>query len=206
MRRNRRALSALVLVVVLAACGSDDQQPAATGDATTTSSTAPPTSSTTTEPAEACSAAALSNTATDDQAELPPAVAETRAAIIEAAVACDLDRLEELSVEGDGQFSYSFGATSPEGLADHLREREAEGEEIVRILVETLRLPYVSEAGTVAWPSAHQQSPSESDWDALRTLYRDEEVDAWRSGGSGFLGYRVGITEAGDWQFFIAGD
>ena len=30
-------------------------------------------------------------------------------------------------------------------------------------------------------------------------------MTSWREQGQ-FLGYRVGITPAGDWQFFVAGD
>lgn len=209
MRWNLRALFALVLVGALAGCGSGDDQPAATGDTSTTSTTSttvPSTTTSTTAPTASCSAGTLTPTDAGAGTDPPDAVTSTRADILDAARACDLDRLEELSLAGDGQFSYSFGATGSEGLADHLRDREADGEEIVRLLVETLRLPHVTEGDLVAWPSAHQETPSEADWDALRPLYGDEQVDAWQAGGSGFLGYRVGISATGDWQFFIAGD
>lgn len=200
----RRALPALFLTGVLAACGAGDDQPASSGESVT--STSETTTTSTTEAAAACSAAALSDSRTDDQPDLPRSVADARSAVLDAALACDLVRLEELSLGGDGQFTYSFGQTGPAGLAEHLRAREAEGEEIVRLLVETLRLPYVSE-GTYAWPSAHSAAPGDRDWEALRGLYTDEQIAEWRApGSSGFLGYRVGFTAAGDWQFFVAGD
>jgi hypothetical protein len=40
---------------------------------------------------------------------------------------------------------------------------------------------------------------------ALEGLYSDEEIATFINYGS-FLGWRVGITEGGDWQFFVAGD
>ena len=163
----RRTLP-FVLVLALAACGSGDDRVAAT----TTS---------TTEPGEACSSLVLSDNRTDDQPDLPDAVAATRAAIIDAALACDFERLEELSLAGDGTFNYSFGQPGPAGLADHLRAREAEGEELSRILVETFRLPFQD-----------QQIPDGDryvSWDHADPLY-----------------YRAGITEAGDWMYFVAGD
>ena len=180
MRLLRRALPVLLLAGVLAACGSGSDDPAASGDPTsTTSSTAPTTS--TTEAAPACAAAALSDNRTDDQPDLPDAVAATRAAIIEAALACDLERLEELSLAGDGAFNYSFGQPGPAGLADHLRTREADGEELTRILVETLRLPF-----------------------QLRQIPDGDRYVSWDRADP--LDYRVGITESGDWMYFVAGD
>jgi hypothetical protein len=32
------------------------------------------------------------------------------------------------------------------------------------------------------------------------------QIERIRRGGSGYLGYRIGITPTGDWQFFVAGD
>jgi hypothetical protein len=49
-------------------------------------------------------------------------------------------------------------------------------------------------------------NPSGSDWRALRVLYTQAQIDAMRRAGVGYLGFRVGITPAGDWQYFIAGD
>lgn len=172
MRLLRRALPVLLLAGVLAACGSGGDEPAASGESTST---------TTTEAVPACAAAVLSDNRTDDQPDLPEAVAATRAAIIEAALACDLGRLEELSLAGDGAFNYSFGQPGPAGLAEHLRTREADGEELTRILVETLRLPFRA-----------REIP---DGDRYVSWDRPDPLD-----------YRVGITESGDWMYFVAGD
>ena len=38
------------------------------------------------------------------------------------------------------------------------------------------------------------------------TFWQEAEEQEERPGGSGYLGYRVGITAEGDWIYFIAGD
>jgi hypothetical protein len=58
------------------------------------------------------------------------------------------------------------------------------------------------------WPDAFLV-----DWDqtteaqraALAEIYDSEALDGWESFGA-FIGYRLGITESGDWIYFIAGD
>jgi hypothetical protein len=44
-----------------------------------------------------------------------------------------------------------------------------------------------------------------ADREALRPLYGDEDFAAFQEFGA-YLGYRVGITEEGEWIFFVAGD
>jgi hypothetical protein len=59
-----------------------------------------------------------------------------------------------------------------------------------------------------AWPSAFVTEWSavpEADREALRPLYGDEDFAFWAEAG-GYMGYRVGITEDGEWVYFIAGD
>jgi hypothetical protein len=193
-----RRLVVVALLVLLAGCGDDEGTAASTTTTTTTSST------TTTAPAVRCSASGLERPA--PQQGLPVPVADRRDDILDAALACDYDRLGELAAAGDGQLSYSFGGPHPGGFAGHLREREAAGEDLLALLVRTLGLPSASAEGFVVWPSAHQQAPSHADWEAVRPLYGDEAIDEMIASGSGFLGYRVGITPAGDWQYFVGGD
>jgi hypothetical protein len=79
----------------------------------------------------------------------------------------------------------------------------------MRALTAILSLPYTrNESGSYAWPTAYQESPSETDWRALvdAGLYTEEQVEQMKAGGTGYLGYRTAITADGDWQFFVAGD
>jgi len=45
----------------------------------------------------------------------------------------------------------------------------------------------------------------QADRDALATLYDDADFGDWELFGS-YIGYRVGITEDGEWIYFVAGD
>jgi hypothetical protein len=144
----------------------------------------------------------------EPQEGLPPAVAETRAAIVAAAAACDIDRLVELAAD---PFTYSFGDGGAFG--DFLRRQEAAGRQPLHHLVELLDRP----VGTVevegrmqyVWPSAFAaddwDAVSEADREALKPLYDEEDFASFAEFG-GYLGYRVGIEADGRWVFFVAGD
>jgi hypothetical protein len=165
-----------------------------------------------------CSAAGLdpnlpvrasSDSLQPESAPLPPAVAEMRRAILRAAVACDYAKLEELALAGGETFIYSFGnGTSP---AEYWREAEAAGENAMAMLVRTLGLPYSRETLDIdpfvlyIWPSAYLVESGEEDWTALAELYSPEDIELFKEYGS-FIGWRVGLTETGDWRFFVAGD
>jgi hypothetical protein len=196
----RRTLLLFALLALSAGCGGDGE----VGASVTVTQTVT-VRETVTEPAPpaggSCSAAGLS--ADLPEQDLPEAVADVRRRIAAAAVACDYEALQEIALEQDG-FTFSFGAeTSP---ADYWAGLEERGEEPMRILVETLGTPVTrNEAGAYAWPSAYTESPSEEDWAALEGIYTDEEIASFKAAGS-YLGYRVGITPDGDWQFFVAGD
>jgi hypothetical protein len=140
---------------------------------------------------------------------LPPPVAEMREAILEGAVACDYARLEALALEGGTSFSYSFGDDSSPSA--YWRTLEGQDEDPMAMLVRTLALPFARETNDLpplilyAWPSAFSEGATGFDWLAVEGLYSDEEIASFIEQGA-FLGWRVGITEDGDWRFFVAGD
>lgn len=153
-----------------------------------------------------CSASGLDAPEPDET--LPEAVEATRQAIAAAATACDAEALEALISPAGVEYSFGdFG--DPIGF---WRDREATGAEPLKFLVGTLSL-----AGAVhdrgdeplfMWPDvfgADWAEVSDARKDELRLLYDDGDFAGWDSFG-GFIGYRVGITESGDWIFFIAGD
>lgn len=167
------------------------------------------------EPDTSCSAAGMSAELSDQ--DLPDAVADMRARIAQAAVACDYDALAELALAGDEFFSYSFGEDGdPAGYWRRLEEDPEIDEEPMAMLVRTLDLrPCVEDtvsAGVTlyAWPSVQCSRSTEEDYDALveSGVYTEEEVRRLRKVGvgDGWGGYRAGITEEGDWLFYIAGD
>jgi hypothetical protein len=198
-----RLLLVLAVVAALAAgCGGGGEE--ASTVTVTTSETVTETVTTTEEPAGGgdCSAAGLSADLPDDPA-LPAPVAELRQRIADAAVACDYDGLQALALEGGTGFTYSYGGET--SAADYWAGAEERGEEVLRILVESLRQTGHEYQGNWVWPTAYTDKPTDADWEALEGLYPQAQLDAMRQSGS-FLGYRVGITPAGDWRFYVAGD
>ena len=205
-----RALLLAVLALALAACGSDDGEQAAAPEPVTVTETETVTETATVpaEPEPACSTAGLRLLLPDQ--ELPPAVAEVRRRIFDAAVACDYDTLEQIAAEQGEGFTFSYGASTD--ASEHWREVEEAGEERplpMRALATILTMPFTrNESGSYAWPTAYSESPTDAAWQALveTGLHTEDEVAQMREQGTGYLGYRAAITADGDWQFFVAGD
>jgi hypothetical protein len=132
---------------------------------------------------------------------LPPAVAETHAALLAAAQSGDYEQLRPLVPD---ELSHTFGVPSEGGPIEYWQEVEAEsGESPIEILARVLELPYTLSSGTYVWPFAFDKTEDElSDYE--RELLGD--LAAYSGAGSGYLGWRAGIAPDGTWQFFIAGD
>ena len=192
-------------VLALAGCGgaqnaASDTTPPETVTVVTTETVAAPPETT---PAVTCSASSLSADL-PAQDGLPAAVATLRDRIAAAAVACDYDALQELALEGGTGFTASYGSET--SAADFWRGEEERGGKPLAKLVQILATPFGrNEAGFYAWPSAYTDRPTEAQWQSLEGIYSHDEIASFKELGS-YLGYRVGITPAGDWQFFVAGD
>jgi hypothetical protein len=195
-------LAAWVLAVVVG-CGDRASERERSGLPDTSSAVATADTRSTGGDRPTCSAAELEPDESDPPG-LPAPVGEMRRGILRAAVACDYERLEALAFEGGTTFAHSFGGDSTP--AAYWRALEEHGEEPLAMLVRTLALPFAREESDVyVWPSAATDQATGFDWMALERLYSDEEIATFINYGS-FLGWRVGITEGGDWQFFVAGD
>lgn len=182
---------ALYLLPVLLLLGCSPSEP--TGDpipsiATTDPVTTPgPTGST-----ASCSAAGLE--LGDDRAGgVPEPVASTRMQIIEAALACNFERLEALAMAPDGAFQYSRTEESAGPAAQPAqfwRAREAEGDPILASLVEILRTdPDVKQV-------TDPEGPGSGSEDAYYNFPGPGSPDD-------LLGYSTSITSTGDWIFFL---
>lgn len=213
----RHTISLIALALTLAACaaptaGTDTSNSAPTDSTSPPQTTQPPvTQPPLTQPSEPtgeCSASGLA--AVPVAQDLPPAVENTRAAIVEAAVACDFERLASLTGE---LFTYSFGGS--DDPAGFWRDQESRtGEKLpLEMLVKVLDLPFISYGndGTdyYTWPSATPypswEEVPEADREALLAIYDEEDLDSFEQFG-GYIGYRVVITDLGDWIVFVAGD
>ena len=142
--------------------------------------------------------------------DLPPAVADVRRRVFDAAVACDYDTLEQIAEEqGEGfTFSYGSGTDASEYWRD-VEENSSETPKPMRALATILTQPFTrNESGSYAWPTAYSENPTADAWRDLvdSGLYSAEEVDQMQEQNTGYLGYRTAITADGDWQFFVAGD
>lgn len=140
------------------------------------------------------------------QEGLPPEVAEMRASIIDAAISCDMTALHAVA----GDLLTSFGG----GDYSSLQEWEAAGEGSLRVLVQLLGTRHAIQAiegepDIYVWPAAFTydswEEIPEEDLAELTAIFGEEEMELIAGFGS-YAGWRVGITEDGDWRFFIAGD
>jgi hypothetical protein len=157
-----------------------------------------------------CSAAA-SSASLEPQPGLPDRVEEVRQAIAKAAGRCEYGRLAALAREDGDQFTFTFGAADDPG--PYWRRGEEAGRDPMKFLAGMLDRPFGQvSAGDLTlyiWPSAATypswaEVPPEAR-NALRPLYGDEDFQQFAQFGS-YIGYRVGITETGDWLYFVAGD
>lgn len=207
-----RLLPAIALAALaLAGCGSDDADETVSPQTTTVTETLTETqaSTTETEPEVDCSNAGLRLTLPEQ--DLPPAVADVRKRVFDAAVACDYDTLEQIALEQGEGFTFSYGSgTDASEYWRTVEETSAETPKPMRALATILTMPYTrNETGSYAWPTAYSESPTEDAWRDLvyAGLYGAAEVERMQAPTStGYLGYRTAITPDGDWQFFVAGD
>jgi len=130
-----------------------------------------------------------------------------RSQIFEAAMSCDYGALERLALLGSSDFTFTFGGGEG-GPADYWRLAEEEGEGLLAELVTILNMPYGNTGGMLVWPFAHAldfQNLTPDQEALLAQYFHPDDIQDWKELG-GYLGYRVGISESGDWMFFVAGD
>ena len=167
-------------------------------------------------PSARCSAASLPPARASTA--LPRAVDSMRLRIVAAARRCDYAALVRLGNERGRGLTFSYGGTMSPPAFWRMLERNGPEPRPMEALVKLLSMPHATvalngrevapvRARFYIWPRAHRANPSESDWRELRRLYMASQIERMRrGGGGGYLGYRIGIMPAGDWQFFIAGD
>ncbi len=137
--------------------------------------------------------------------DLPEAVAAQRAFLIEAALRCDEQLLYTATEESD-QFTAAFDTEVD--LIGLLWELEEAGEEPFLRLAQVLAAtPALAESGeTYVWPQVTTGRPEHTTDEAWAELTWIEDLEAARSQGDGYLGWRAGISEDGQWRFFVQGD
>jgi hypothetical protein len=148
-----------------------------------------------------------------DIALLPEPVRAMRERLMEAARAADIEGLRPLMEEQPEPVSVSFG--NPGDPIEYLKQlsADAEGREILAILLEVLESGFVHVGvGTAdelyVWPYFAQYPPEALTPEQiveLFTLLTAADYEDMKSYGS-YTFFRVGIAPDGRWLFFVAGD
>lgn len=140
------------------------------------------------------------------QEGLPREVEIKRQAIYAASLSRNYEKLNnEISTD----FNYSFGGEYEGGFIGYLKLSEKnEGESVFDVIPILLRLPYAYKDNLYTWPSVFIVEPSKwtpEDIAMMKTFLTDEQIQSYREFG-GYIYYRLGITQKGDWTFYLAGD
>jgi hypothetical protein len=189
-----------LLVLALAACGGTET--VTVTEARTQTQTRTETQSRTETQIETATVTETETVTEAAAAGLPGPVAETHAALLDAAESGNYKALRPL-LPASG-FSYTFGEPARGGPIAYWRRVERQsGERPIEILARILRMPYTLSAGSYVWPFAYDKQPGELT-DYERELLGDLADDFGAE--SGYLGWRAGIEPDGTWRFFIAGD
>ena len=140
-----------------------------------------------------------------DPASSPSAGAGVTAqAIVEAAKACDSDRMIELATQYPTELLITGEPADqvfalPEDDAEHYRT-------LVTLLAGTVGAD--SGEGTIVWPRVAVQEFADSDeaWaEAVAAgLVTAEDAESQKADGFGYLGMRIAIDSAGTWRYYSA--
>ena len=172
-----------------------------------TGSTAPTGSTETAGPTTPVDCSAYGVARPEQPAGLPPAVADTWQRLVDAAAMCDFDALEAMGKQATISYGLPLGA-------EDLRQKERAGEGRMGLLLKVLALSHARlEQGepAIVWPAIHAHAAdgwagvTDADRAELRAIHTPEEIAQFDEFEM-YYGWRVGITESGTWQYFVAGD
>ena len=148
-----------------------------------------------------------------DPTTLPAPVQETRRQLMEAANSGDLEELRVLMQAQPEMPAVSFG--DPGDPIEYLKalSSDAEGREILAILLEVLESGFVhvnndAEGELFVWPYFAQyplEALTPTQMVELFTLLTAADYEDMKSYGA-YTFFRVGIAPDGRWLFFLAGD
>lgn len=180
----------MTVLVVLGACGDSGSTDAARTPAGETQSASP-----TANPSAQCSADGL-EVEVPEAPNLPNEVRSIRNQIIQTALRCDYDALQELAMQPTGSFQYSRieeSAGSEAKPAEYWREQEQAGERTLASLIEILITdPEIQ-------PVTEPEGPGTGSDDSYYNFPGEavqEELEQ----------YQTSITSRGDWIFFLKTD
>lgn len=201
-------LLVLAFVAGLAACSGTAEPTGSPSPTTSAPVASPPTvaPSPSAPPPTADCSGALVDLDPPDFEGLPEPTAATARLLLDAARRCDEQLLVTAATEARTELT--FGALDP---ATFLSLPEREDEPVYGIVARLLggTTTTLSAGGDVwVWPAVTTGEGTDADWQSLVSagLSTQEQVDALRSSGDGYLGWRLGIDADGNWRFLVAGD
>lgn len=144
---------------------------------------------------------------------LPPAVAKTRQALLDAAKTGDIDKLKD--VIAANKFTPSFGKEKPADAVAYLKSQsgDPEGREVLAILTDLLETGWVhinvgKPDEMYVWPYFAEVPIEKLTPPQLVELYRiltATDVEEMRAYDE-YLFFKVGIAPDGTWKFFKVAD
>ena len=192
-------LSAIfALVVALAACADTAPDPEA----------APAPDVAVESPADDASDAAAPDADAEPEPEPDPLASlssealATREALLAAATAGDWDAVGAL-IPTDTLFTSNYG-----GEDDHVAYYEALEADVLAEAAALLEGDFVQLDDITVWPAVYARVPfaiTDDERAELEARFGAEALAGWEEAGS-YLGWRIGITDDGEWIFLVAGD
>ena len=164
------------------------------------------------EPSDNVKATPMNARISYDLEALPQAVADLRRNLLEAARTGEIENLAPF-LPADDDFVISFGGDVDPIPYWKEMSGDGEGVEVLSILIEILNTGYAVTEGEngedlYIWPYFSALSFDELTRAQLVELYKiitPADMEDMRAFG-GYIFYRLGISESGKWQYFVAGD
>ena len=137
---------------------------------------------------------------------MPTATRTTARALLVGGVRCDAASLTKRAQHDKTRLS--FGIVTPKDFFA-LGEKEVRYRYLVDALVKA-RPGYEKISHSYVWPrvAAGEAYQERAAWDeaVAAGLLTKAQADQMRRQDSGYLGWRISVSERGTWEFFIAGD
>jgi hypothetical protein len=138
----------------------------------------------------------------DPLAALTAEALATRDALLEAARVDDWDVVGAL-IPSDTLFTSNYG-----GDDEHVAYYRSLDEDVLAEIVLLLEGDFAQLDDITVWPELYARVPFAFGADeraTLETRYGADALAEWEAAGT-YLGWRIGITDAGEWIFLVAGD
>lgn len=138
----------------------------------------------------------------DPLASLTPEARATREALLVAATAGDWDAVGAL-IPADTLFTSNYG-----GEDDHVAYYRGLEEDVLAETVALLEGDFVQLDDIAVWPAVYARVPfavADDERAGLEARFGAGTLAGWEDAGA-YLGWRIGITDTGEWIFLVAGD